>query len=1623
MSEEFQILVASGSGIQTIVPQVVSASPQATYLDVDGQTRAYSQVTSVIVYNGQTSNGLVATSNKTIDVYGVVSSTTVGLSGTMIVEYGGSAYSTLVNSGTLYLYNGGKAVSTSMSAGGIYVRGGFMDAAKIDGGVVYVSAGGSARYLEANSGGQIIVSSGGVVSSSYVNQNGHLSANRGAQVVSTLVKSGGYLYANDGVNVMYTTVRNGGNLHVRTGGSVTNANINSGGNFYVMGGTAYVRGVNAEQGAKLSMGIGAQTDIQGTSAGSAFAYSSVVRGVDVHSNLTLTLREGGSAVAVTVTSGGQLNATSGGTAFSTTIQSRGVLNLDDYGVAVSTTVNANGHIYATDGGTAVSTINRGGYINVSEGGSALSTTLESNSWLDLFNGGSAIATIINGGHLMVSSGGMAFSTTFNAGWLKVSNGGTAMSTTLTNDVWLDVCDGGTAVSTMINSGHLVVSNSGTAAETIVNPTGQLVLSNGGTARGMIVHSGGTLLASGGVLQGEVVLGGTMTLSSLVNAANANIKFDVSSRTTADKVIVNDISLLNASNYFVTVNASQSNGQYMLAGNAAAFNKSITLSVKNTSQNVQLTRGVTQTIGNKSYTVDVINGNLCLAVEQKPVLTIRVDNKNMIYGYATPSLTYSFTGDLSYGHTLSVSLDLNINNASITASGHIKAGTYANAITAVATVRDTGGNIVTGKYVINYDFGDLIVDKRGLSVTIDKQSATYGEALPNIEDLQYSYDATQLAQGDVFNATLKYNTEVTGAQSSFSGGGSLRSGLYSHAIVEDYVSPDIAANYRINWNYGALRINPKQVTVGYIANDKIYDGTTDATRKGNFITNGILNGDAVRIFDNNVTYSFSNKNVGENKTVTANGDITYIGADAANYSLVFDKNAVADITQRPVTIGFTANDKTYDGTVDATRDELVMGEIIEGDEVVLDDSAIMYCFDDGNVSMDKTVTANGFDAASMLSGDDLHNYVITFDDTAVADITPISVITIHASDQSMIYGDDAPSLTYTCDGDLAGGHVLSVSLDLDIDDDALTDSGHMMAGTYVNAITAVATIFDAIGNDVTAGYIINYDFGDLVVEKRTIAVTINAQSMTYGDELPDLEGQYSYNPTVLAAGDTLALELSYQLDDAEKSTSGNLQAGLYSGCIVVDSASALIENNYELLANHGSLSVASREVSIGFIANDKVYDGMINATRDELVMGEIIDGDDVVFDDSTIMYRFDDGDIGTDKIVTANGFDATTMLSGDDLQNYDITFVDTAVADIIAIPLLEDLIGDESGLSWSISMAVSGYVVEYSQDDFSTIAIIETATTGLTHYNMETGTWQWRVRPVLSSEWSAGEDFTVTTNSTEATIFEATTDDVTDAFFVQSQGIWNHSYQAQHVGVGTWKGTEEIVELDGKNQITDFFAGSDDASILLLTDDENGDALFIDDVYSAFPEGIDAQARIAKIDEIRAGAGEDIVDLTSQRFDYVGSGMTVHGGLGDDVIWANDGNNTLFGDAGHDRLVGAGGNDVVIGGNGDDSMYGGGGNDIFAFGGDWGNDNVEQLADGKVTLWFDDGSLDNWDAAALTYRDGDNSVKVSGVGAENITLKFGDDGSQQYSKLLELGAFDEFSSERIFESRNNRGMLA
>ena len=360
-------------------------------------------------------------------------------------------------------------------------------------------------------------------------------------------------------------------------------------------------------------------------------------------------------------------------------------------------------------------------------------------------------------------------------------------------------------------------------------------------------------------------------------------------------------------------------------------------------------------------------------------------------------------------------------------------------------------------------------------------------------------------------------------------------------------------------------------------------------------------------------------------------------------------------------------------------------------------------------------------------------------------------------------------------------------------------------------------------------------------------------------------------------------------------------------------------------------------------------------------------------------------------------------------------------------------GKFENISWDGT--VTDYVFEISKDNFKTYITIDisTATDDLFFNDpanfmknsgfadiagLPAGTYQWRALNAENRNIEASGIITGTASGADA--FVSTVNGKQDIFFAQTSGKWESGYAAQHNGnlVNNWSGTQEQVTLTGKNKIEDIFIGSKDSNVLFLTDDSNGDALFLDDIYT---NGV-TQSRISGIDKILAGAGDDIIDFTSSRYAYVGTAMEVYGGNGNDTIWMASGENTLFGDAGNDRIIGGANNDIIVGGIGNDSLHGGGGEDIFCFGGNFGTDTIEQLAGGEITLWFESGSENNWNADTLTYTDGTNSVKVSGISADNISLKFGDDSSDLFNELSASGCFDDAASEKIFEDKN-KGMLA
>lgn len=353
----------------------------------------------------------------------------------------------------------------------------------------------------------------------------------------------------------------------------------------------------------------------------------------------------------------------------------------------------------------------------------------------------------------------------------------------------------------------------------------------------------------------------------------------------------------------------------------------------------------------------------------------------------------------------------------------------------------------------------------------------------------------------------------------------------------------------------------------------------------------------------------------------------------------------------------------------------------------------------------------------------------------------------------------------------------------------------------------------------------------------------------------------------------------------------------------------------------------------------------------------------------------------------------------------------------------------TGASWNTTPSFEDCVAELSADGFQTVLPFAIGDGKLDFYNLAAGSYKLQVRAAVDDAYAVSNEVAVGAAETGAVVFDSDADAVPDAFFAQSNETWSFGYYAKHTGTSGWSGgTGEIVSLEGKNRIANVFRGSDDASILFLSDDANGDALALDDIFTARPTGEESPiARFAGLDEVRAGRGDDVVDLTSTEFNAVD--MTIRGGDGDDRIWSGDGQNRLFGDAGNDHICGGAGNDVICGGAGYDRMQGGGGSDIFTFADNWGHDTVAQTGEGEITLWFAEGITAAdvevaYENGGTVVRRGDNSVTVSGRELAADALRFGAAGYEaQYAELEAMGAFADFSCAGIFDKREKLSVIA
>jgi len=190
----------------------------------------------------------------------------------------------------------------------------------------------------------------------------------------------------------------------------------------------------------------------------------------------------------------------------------------------------------------------------------------------------------------------------------------------------------------------------------------------------------------------------------------------------------------------------------------------------------------------------------------------------------------------------------------------------------------------------------------------------------------------------------------------------------------------------------------------------------------------------------------------------------------------------------------------------------------------------------------------------------------------------------------------------------------------------------------------------------------------------------------------------------------------------------------------------------------------------------------------------------------------------------------------------------------------------------------------------------------------------------------------------------------------------------------------------------------------------------------------AAPSIVDVEHIAAGAGNDLVDLTSRRYGY--GDVFIEGGIGNDVLWASSGNDLLSGDAGNDSMDGGAGNDILRGGEGNDTLVGGTGRNLLDGGagvdllvgsadteliaGGGGNDIVNTGTGADITL-FNRGDGKDCVLASCAV---DNVLSLGG-GIQQADLSF---RKSRLDLILDVAEGDSVTFKGWYSSAHNRSVL-
>jgi len=543
-----------------------------------------------------------------------------------------------------------------------------------------------------------------------------------------------------------------------------------------------------------------------------------------------------------------------------------------------------------------------------------------------------------------------------------------------------------------------------------------------------------------------------------------------------------------------------------------------------------------------------------------------------------------------------------------------------------TAADTSGNLAAPTSFVVH------VTKANQTITFDSLAdKTYGDA-------PFDVSATSSSGLPVSFSILSGPATISTSTVTITGAGTVTVRASQAGDSTYNPAPDVDRSFAV-----------AQATVTPVveANNKTYDGTTDATLSSQTLT-GVIDADIVNLEVG--AANFDTKDVGTGKTVTATG-LSLSGSDAGDYVLSdISAATTADITAAAVVVSATGNDKIYDGTIDATVDLEVTGEV-GGDVLGATGSA---AFDGADVGP-HAVHVSGI----TLTGTNASNYTSNDTTDTVASIMARD-LTVSATADNKTYDGTADAIAHlTTDAllgdDVTASYVSALFSDANVEDGkAVAVSGISIGGSDAGNYNLLNTTADTTAN----------------IAARAIEVTADAQSRIYGDADPALT--YQITSGSLVSGDDFSGELARDAGDS-------------IGSYPITQNTLSLSSNYTLTFVGDNLTITKKPLTVTADSGQtKVHgdsDPVFTYTNDPLVGADLLTG---------ALERVSGDDVGTYAItlgtLTAGGNYEINFVSAD----FTITAADTTVSVTNAGALGTPTVAGQSyDVQWSVTPVPPG----------------------------------------------------------------------------------------------------------------------------------------------------------------------------------------------------------------------------------------------------------------------------------------------------------------------------------------------